>query len=64
MGVHVSRGFEMTYIDYTLIGLYGIAIVAMGAWYSRSQRSYEDYLLGGRSMGWLVIGVSQLASHR
>ena len=52
----------MTWIDYSMIGAYAVGIVVMGAWFARSQNTYEDYLLGGRSMGWLVIGISQLAS--
>ena len=49
-------------LDYTAIGVYGIVIILIAAWFSRQQHSANDFLLAGRSMGWIVIGISQLAS--
>jgi len=49
-------------LDYTAIGVYGIVIILIAAWCSRQQQSASDFLLAGRSMGWIVIGISQLAS--
>jgi len=48
--------------DYLGIALYAIVVLGLGAWFARQQRTSTDYLLAGRSMGWFVVGISQLAS--
>ena len=37
-------------------------VILIAVWFSGQQRSSGDYLLAGRSMGWIVVGISQLAS--
>jgi Na+/proline symporter len=46
-------------IDYAIICLYLVAIVALGLQLKRrASASLEQYLLGGRSMPWWMLGVS------
>jgi SSS family solute:Na+ symporter len=34
------------------------AMVAMGFWFSRQDKTSEEYLLGGRKMPWWAVGIS------
>jgi len=49
-------------MDYGVMLIYLLIVFAIGWFYSRSSGNTEDYLLGGRSMGWLVIGISYSVS--
>ena len=48
--------------DWLVIGLYGLGMIAVGWYYSRQTRSTEDYLLGGRQMKPLAVGLSMFAT--
>ena len=52
----------MTMLDYVVIGLYAVGLVAVGRYYARRVRTADDYLLGGRSMSPLMIGLSLFAT--
>lgn len=46
-------------IDYAIVGLYLAAIVVLGIHLTRrASSSLEQYVLGGRSMSWWMLGVS------
>ena len=49
-------------IDWGIIVLYAIGMVAVGFYYSRKINNTEDYLLGGRQMKPLMVGLSLFAS--
>ena len=49
-------------LDWVVVALYGVVVVAIGAWANRRQKTTEDYFLGGRSMRWWAIGVSLIAT--
>ena len=53
---------QLAPIDYLTVALYGLVVIGLGLWFSRQQHTTSDYLLAGRSMGWIVVGISQLAS--
>ena len=53
----------MTPIDWSLVGVYFLAIVAIVWWASRQQQTSTDYFLAGRNVGWFVVGASLLASN-
>ena len=53
---------QLTSIDYIAIGLYAVTVILLGVRFRSGHKSTEDYLLAGRSMGWFVVAVSQLAS--
>lgn len=52
----------MTSLDWTIVALYMLGILAIGWHYSRKAQSVEDYLLGGRRIGPASIGISLFAS--
>jgi SSS family solute:Na+ symporter len=52
----------VTVLDYAVIGLYALALLAVGRYYARRVRTADDYLLGGRSMSPLMIGLSLFAT--
>lgn len=45
-------------IDWIAIALYMLSMVVIGWWYSRRNRSGGDYLVGGRKMNPLAVGLS------
>ena len=53
----------MTALDWAVIGLYFVAILAIVWWSSRRTTTSEDYFLAGRDVGWAVVGCSILASN-
>lgn len=42
-------------IDVALIGVYLLAVIAIGLWLGRGQRQMSDYLLGGRDLPWWAL---------
>lgn len=52
----------MTFLDYSVIGLYAVGMLAIGMYYARQVRTADDYLLGGRSMSPVMIGLSLFAT--
>ncbi len=60
----VSTDFRpsLTLIDWAVIAAYGIGMLAIGWFYWRREQSREDYLLGGRSMRPLAVGLSLFAT--
>ena len=49
---------SFTTLDYSFLGLYLGALVVMGVYFSRRERSTEDYFLAGRRIPWWAAGVS------
>jgi SSS family transporter len=50
-------------LDYTVMAVYLLIVVAIGYWFSRSKGGgTENYLLGGRRMPWWLIGISYYVS--
>ena len=54
--------FALHVVDYGVLGLYLAAMVAVGAYFRREQRSSKDFFLAGRSMGWFPVGLSVMAT--
>ena len=52
----------MTGIDFLVLGVYFIAILGVGIWSGRGEKTPDDYFLGGRRQPWLVVGLSILAT--
>src|SRR5262245_57528512 len=42
-------------LDYTVIGVYLLAITAFGSWFARYQKTTRDYFLTDRSVPWWAI---------
>jgi len=49
-------------LDWIVIATYGAAVIGIGAWANRRQKTTEDYFLGGRRMRWWAVGVSLIAT--
>jgi solute:Na+ symporter, SSS family len=45
----------LTWLDYTVIAGYLLAITAFGSWFARFQRTTRDYFLNDRSVPWWAI---------
>lgn len=53
----------MSSIDWIIIAVYFIAIVAIVWWSSRKQDTSTDYFLAGRDVAWFAVGASLFASN-
>lgn len=53
---------SMSSLDWTVIGLYAVGMLAVGWYYSRRAATTDDYLLGGRNMNPLNVGLSLFAT--
>ena len=51
-----ARGFKP--LDYAVLGVYLAALVAMGFYFSRREKSTEDFFLGGHRVPWWAAGLS------
>src|SRR6186713_270101 len=52
----------LTWIDYTVIAAYLLAITAFGTWFARFQKTTVDYFLTGRSVPWWAICFTVVAT--
>lgn len=50
------------WLDYTIFVAYLLAIVAVGVFFVKEQRTVKDYFLAGRSMSYFTIAISVLAA--
>jgi len=49
-------------LNYAILAVYLLAMIAIGAWFARRHKTTEDYFLAGRKMPWLIVGMSMYAS--
>lgn len=62
-GSHTVRlGGKMRTLDMLVIAAYGAGVLAVGRYYARRTETADDYLLGGRRMNPLLIGLSLFAT--
>ncbi len=53
----------MTWIDWTIVGLYVASAIGIGAWFTkRASKGTADFFVAGRSLGWFVAGTSIVAT--
>jgi len=50
------------FLDYAVIVIYMLAVLGIGFYFSRNEKNSEDYLLGGRNMPYVAIGLSCVMS--
>lgn len=55
-------GGEMASIDWAILGAYAALMIGIGFFYSKKNKNEEDYLLGGRSMNPVMVGLSLFAT--
>jgi SSS family transporter len=51
----------MNALDYSIVILYSIAFLGLG-YFFKDQKDGKDYFLGGKSFGWLPLGLSIMAT--
>ena len=49
-------------LDILVVGVYFVAVLVVGLWFGRQERTTHDYFLGGRSQHWLIVGLSIVAT--
>jgi solute:Na+ symporter, SSS family len=54
---------QITWIDWSTIALYFVAVFAIGFHFSRKERTSRDYFLAGRNVLWFAVGASIFASN-
>jgi len=54
---------SITTLDWVIVGVYFIGLVAIVYWSSQSQKTTSDYFLAGRHAAWFVVGASVFASN-
>lgn len=52
----------MHLLDYAILGFYLLVMLLVGVYFSRQQHTSSDFFLAGRSMGWVPMGLSILAT--
>lgn len=52
----------MHYLDWIVLAIYVVTLVAIGAWANRLQTDTEAYFLGGRKVRWWAAGISIIAT--
>ena len=55
--------FDLQLIDYVIVVVYFIGVIAHGLWVSRGHEDADDYFLAGRNLPWYLIGFSLFASN-
>ena len=53
---------ELNALDYGVFVLYCVAVLAVGWWVSRKEKTSQDYFLAGRRLPWYAIGFSLIAT--
>ncbi len=54
---------QLTGIDWAIVAIYALVILAVGFMVTRKQESSESYFLAGRSLRWPMIGASLFAAN-
>ena len=52
----------MYFLDYSVMIIYMVAVLGIGFYFSKNEKTSADYLLGGRSMPYMAIGISCMMS--
>ena len=50
-------------VDLAIIGVYFAIVFSIGFYFSRKERTSEDYFLASRDVGWFAIGASLFVSN-
>ena len=53
---------ELSALDYGVFALYCVAVLAVGWWVARKEKTSQDYFLAGRRLPWYAIGFSLIAT--
>src|SRR2546430_6126718 len=50
-------------LDLVIIGIYFAIVFGIGFYFSKKERTSEDYFLASRNIGWFAIGASLFVSN-
>src|SRR5947207_15367763 len=50
-------------VDLVIIGIYFAIVFGIGFYFSKKERTPEDYFLASRNIGWFAIGASLFVSN-
>jgi SSS family transporter len=50
------------WLDYVMVGVYLLAMILIGFYFSRRENGTEDFFVGGRKMPWWAVGFSLYAT--
>ena len=53
---------RMSWLDWLVLAAYGCLMLGVGLYYARQNKSADDYLLGGRRMSPIALGLSLFAT--
>lgn len=56
------RPHSLATVDWVIIAAYGLAMIGIGVFYAGRTKNSDDYLLGGRRMNPLTVGISLFAT--
>jgi SSS family solute:Na+ symporter len=48
--------------DWVVVVLYFAAMAGIGAYFSRRNNDFKDFMFGGGDMPWLAVGISLIAT--
>lgn len=54
---------QLSFIDYSIITIYILVVLAIGFYFRKRSRNVEEYFLAGRKVGWIAIGASLFATN-
>lgn len=57
-----QQSTHLSVVDYLILGLYLLGMVSVGVWFARDQENEEEFLMGGRSMHWLLVTFAAVAT--
>ncbi len=60
----LDRGSELRghWVDYSIVIVYFVAILGVGTWFGRKQKTTQDFFFGGRRFSWWLIAFSLVAT--
>ncbi len=61
-GSYVRRPALGTGLDYAIVAGYFLAILAIGTWFGRRQKTTRDYFFGGQRFAWWILAISLVAT--
>lgn len=54
--------FALAPLDYAVVAIYLVAMLWLGALFSRRQKTSDEYFLAGRNIPWFAVGLSVIAT--
>ena len=61
-GTGLGEGTRGTPLDYGVMVVYFLAILAIGTWFGRRQKTTKDFFFGGQRFSWWLIAFSLVAT--